>query len=250
MITGASSGIGEAFARALATRGMHLVLAARREERLLALADALAKAHGVETRVVPVDLRQPFGPATLWREAGRDREIHLLVNNAGFGLQGRFEDLPTERQLDLVRLNVNAVVELTALFLPAMQDRGEGGVINVSSAVAFQPVPLMAAYAASKAFVLSFSEALWSENLDLGVRVQALCPGGSPTEFQAVAGTRLPGLGVLPAAAIVEQSLHGLEGGRSVVVPGLANKGAPFAARILPRELMARAAQLFVEKLK
>ncbi len=250
VITGASAGLGEAFAHALAAKGMHLILAARREPRMRALADALAKSHGIETRVIAVDLGQEEGPERLFREASEGREIHLLVNNAGFGLQGRFEELALERQLAMIALDVSALTELTGLFLPAMQERGSGAILQVSSGVAFQPVPLMAAYAASKAFVLSLSEALAVENEDLGVRVMALCPGGVPTEFQEVAGARLPAVGVMPASAVVEQALRGLERGRSVVIPGLINKGAPLASRLLPRELVARAAKLFVERLK
>lgn len=250
VVTGASSGIGEAFARSLATRGMNLVLASRRESLLRALGDALEKAHGVQVAPVGVDLADPAGPERLFREATAGREVHLLVNNAGFGLDGRFEDLPLERQLELVRLNVGAVVELTGLFLPAMQERRAGGIVQVSSSVAFQPVPGLATYAASKAFVLSFAEALWGENEDLGVRVVALCPGGSPTEFQSVAGTGLPLVGVLPASTIAEEALRGLDRGCTVVVPGLVNKGAPLGARLLPRRTVVRAAKLFMERMK
>ncbi|HWV38719.1 MAG TPA: SDR family oxidoreductase [Vulgatibacter sp.] len=250
VVTGASSGIGEAFARALATRGMNLVLAARRTALLGALGDALEKAHGVRVAAVGVDLADPTGPERLFREATAGREIHLLVNNAGFGLDGRFEDLPLERQLELLRVNVSAVVELTGLFLPAMQERRAGGIVQVSSSVAFQPVPGLATYAASKAFVLSFAEALWAENEDLGVRVLALCPGGSPTGFQDVAGTGLPLVGVLPASEIAEAALRGLDRGCTVVVPGLVNKGAPLGARLLPRRAVVRAAKLFMERMK
>ena len=249
-ITGASSGIGEAFARALATRGMNLVLGARREALLRALADALEKAHGVRAVPVGVDLASPDGPERFFREATTGREIHLLVNNAGFGLDGRFEDLPLDRQLELVRLNVGAVVELTGLFLPPMQERRAGGIVQVSSSVAFQPVPGLATYAASKAFVLSLAEALWAENEDLGVRIVALCPGGSPTGFQAVAGTGLPMVGVLPASAIAEAGLEGLDRRCTVVVPGLVNKGAPLGVRLLPRRTVVRVAKLFMERMK
>ncbi|HEY0840425.1 MAG TPA: SDR family oxidoreductase [Vulgatibacter sp.] len=250
VVTGASSGIGEAFARSLAGRGMNLVLAARREPTLRALADALEKSHDVRVVAVGVDLSVAGGAERLFREATAGRDVHLLVNNAGFGLEGRYDELPLERQLAMIRLNVGAVAELTGLFLPPMQERRAGGIVQVSSSVAFQPVPNLATYAASKAFVLSLAEALWAENEDLGVRVMALCPGGSPTEFQATAGTGLPLVGVLPASTIAEQALRGLDRGCTVVVPGLVNKGAPLGARLLPRRMVVRAAKLFMERMK
>src|SRR5690606_15173381 len=158
LVTGASAGIGEAFARALAARGMHLVLSARREERLRALAEELRAAHGVRAETIAADLGAPGAASDLWAAASAGREIHLLVNNAGFGAQGRFDLVPRERQAEMVRLNCVALLELAHHALGPMRERGEGGMINVASIASFQPVPEMATYAATKAFVLSLSQ--------------------------------------------------------------------------------------------
>lgn len=250
LVTGASAGIGEAFAERLARRGMHLVLSARREERLRALADRLAAEHGVQIRVVPADLGEPGAPERLWEEASSGAPIHLLVNNAGFGAQGRFDALPLERQVEMVRLNCTAVLELAHHALRAMRARGEGGVINVSSIAAFQPVPELATYAASKAFVLSLSQALWAENRGSGVRVLALCPGRTPTEFQAVAGTGSTdgAFGVRTPAEVADAALDALERDRHTEVPGLENRLAAALVRVLPRSLLTRGLRRLVRR--
>ncbi|WP_373046152.1 SDR family NAD(P)-dependent oxidoreductase [Vulgatibacter sp.] len=247
LVTGASSGIGAAFAWALATRGMHLLLAARRAERLEALAAELSAAHGIEAIPLPCDLAEPAAPRLLWERASAGREIHLLVNDAGFGLQGRFDESPLERQLEMVRVNDLALTELCGRALPPMRARGAGGVINLGSVVGFLPVPGFAVYAASKAYVLTLSEALWEESRHDGVRVLALCPGGVGTEFQAVAGSDLPagGLGVLSPDQVAEAALHGLDRGVPVVVPGLANRAAAAAPRLLPRSWITRTSGWF-----
>jgi uncharacterized protein len=244
LVTGASSGFGDAFARALAARGMHLVLSARREDRLRALADAVERAHGVHTAVVPVDLAEPGAAERLWAQAADGRDIHLLVNNAGVGAAGRFDSVPLERHVAQVQLNVMAAMELAHMALTEMRPRGEGGIINVSSAAAFQPLPTNSTYAATKSFLLLLSEALWEENRHAGVRVLALCPGRSPTEFQQVAGTgtvtdSTPGMKT--PEEIVEAGLRGLEKGQSYVIPGLVNYVNSFAPSLLPRQLFMRA---------
>jgi short-subunit dehydrogenase len=250
LVTGASAGIGEAFAHALARRGMHVVLTARRAERLEELARALESRHGVRTAVVAADLGEPGAAERVWAEAGEGREIHLLVNNAGFGAKGPFVELDRARQVEMVRLNCTALMELMHLALPEMQARRAGGIVNVASIAAFQPVPLLAAYAASKAFVLSLSQAVADEARGSGVRVVALCPGPVLTEFQQVAGTELsPGSpGVLPAEEVAEAALEALEAGRDTVVPGAINHLGTVAARLFPRSWVLRAAKRMMKK--
>lgn len=245
LVTGASMGIGEAFARALAGRGMNLVLCARSADRLRSLADELAAEHGVRTHVVAADLARPGAPADAWARASDGRDIHLLVNNAGFGLHGRFEALPRDRQSEMVALNCTAVLELAHLALGAMRPRGEGGIVNVASVVAFQPVPWMAAYAATKAFVLSLSQALAEENRGSGVRVVCVSPGPTPSGFQATAGTtvhpRQPGW--LPPRAVADAALAALDAGRTRVAPGGANRLATVFGRLLPLGVTTRIAR-------
>lgn len=194
LITGASMGIGAAFARELAARGMNLVLVARSVDRLQALADELTPRHGIRVEVVPADLSQPDAGRAIAETCSRlGLEVHLLVNNAGFGTSGPFHTISPERERDEVMVNVLAVVDLTHRFLPGMRARKAGGIINVASTAAFQPIPYLAVYAASKAFVLSFSEALWAECQEEAVRVLALCPGpGGHAVFRAHAA---PGRG-------------------------------------------------------
>ena len=249
LVTGASAGIGEAFAHALAARGMHLVLTARREDRLRDLAPRLSDAHGVQTATVALDLAEPGAAERLWARAAEGRVIHLLVNNAGFGAQGRFDEIPRGRQVEMVQLNCTALLELCQLALPALRGRGDGGIINVSSIAAFQPVPSLATYAASKSFVLSLSQALWSESRDAGVRVLALCPGRTPTEFQEVAGTGSAegAFGYRTPAQVVEAGLHALERGSHTVVPGTENLLATWLVRLLPRSALTRALKRLVK---
>ncbi len=248
LVTGASSGIGEAFARALAARGMNVLLAARRAELLEALASELARKHGVQALALPADLA--VGAADLWARACADRDIDLVVNNAGFGLEGDAVELPIDRQLEMVRVNDLALLELCLLALPGMRARGRGGVINVSSIVGFVPVPGFATYAASKAFVLSLSESLWEEERHHGVRVVALCPGSVPTGFQGVAGSKVAGAGVRTPEQVVDAALHGLEAGAPTVVPGLPNQFAATAPRLFPRSLVTRVAGYVRSRIK
>lgn len=250
LVTGASAGIGESFARQLAARGMHLALCARREERLRTLAAELEGRHGVRTAVLPADLARPGEAARLWEAATAGREIHLLVNNAGFGAQGRFDALPLERQTEMVKLNVVALVELAHLALAHMRPRGEGGVVNVASIAAYQPVPELAVYAASKAFVASLSQALWSENREAGIRVLELSPGRTPTEFQEVAGTGPAhgAFGERSADYVVERGLAALEAGRISAIPGAENHLATWLVRLLPRSALTRALKRLVRR--
>lgn len=244
LVTGASSGIGEAFARALARRGRPLLLVARRADRLARLAEELGGPGRAD--VIALDLSRPDAGATLEAEvARRGLALDLLVNNAGAGLTGRFWELPLERQLAMVDLNSRAVVELTRRFVPGMIERRDGGVINVVSTAAFQPIPFFAVYAASKAFVLSFTEALAGELKGTGVVVQALCPGLTESEFQAVAGTdrvvfnRTP---AMKAEEVAERSLDALAKRRLRVIPGWRDRVMLRAQSLVPRAVVRRVA--------
>ena len=251
LITGASAGIGEAFARQLAAKGMHLVLAARREDRLRLLAEELEREHGVSVVPIASDLARPGEAERLWGRATEEgRTIQLLVNNAGFGARGRFAEIPLARQVEMVQVNCIAVLELAHHALRSMRERGGGGIVNVASIAAFQPVASLATYAASKAFVLALSESIWSEEREGGVRVVALCPGRTPTEFQAIAGTGSAdsAFGVRSADQVVAAGLEALERGRSYEVPGLENYLATWLVRVLPRSAVTRAVKKLVRR--
>jgi uncharacterized protein len=243
LITGASAGLGAEFARQLSAQGQRLVLVARRRERLDELAAQLGNA-----RALALDLSQPGAAARLMADiAGHDESIDLLVNNAGFGLSGQFAELDGERQREMIDLNCGALAELARAVLPAMIARQAGGILNVASTAAFQPGPGMAVYFATKAFVLSFSEALHDEAKPHGVKVSCLCPGPTRTEFRSVSGFdpkgRLAKLSA-DAASVVWAGLKGLERNQAVVVPGLSNKIISQAHRLLPRAVMRRAARM------
>ncbi len=252
LVTGASAGIGAAFARELAARGMKLVLTARREERLRALAEALAAAHGTECVVLPADLATAGAGEVLWTQASTGRDVHLLVNDAGFGLKGAFADLPLDRQAEMLRLNCGAPMELMHLALAPMRARGRGGIVNVDSIAGFQPIPMMAAYAASKAFLRALSQAVAAEVGDQGVRVVSVSPGPVATEFQSVAGTRVSErtLGIRTPEQVVAEALSALERGATSVVPGLVNAVAAVAVRMAPRSVVLRAARRVMTKLR
>ena len=243
LITGASAGLGEEFARQLAATGHRLVLVARRKARLDALAAELGNARAVE-----MDLSQTGATALLMANiAKHDETVELLVNNAGFGLSGRFEALEGLRQREMIDLNCGALTELAHAVLPAMIARGAGGILNVASTAAFQPGPGMAVYFATKDFVLSFSEALHDEAKGHGVKVSCLCPGPTRTEFRSVSGFAPKGpIGKISADAgsVVAAGLKGLDRNRAVVVPGLSNKIISQAHRLFPRAVMRRAARM------
>jgi hypothetical protein len=235
LVTGASSGIGAEFARALARDGLSCVLTARREDRLRALAQELERAHGVAARVVVADLAEPRGADRL-ADAVEDLEIAVLVNNAGFGYAGRFDKLDTERLRSLVHVNCVAPVVLTSRMLPKMRARGRGAVIITGSVAGHQPLPRLAAYSASKAFDRLLGEALWGEYRGTGIDVLVLEPGPTDTEFQAVAG-EIPHPGE-PADRVVEIALDAL-GRQPSVVSGWFNWARGQASRLLPRSTMA-----------
>lgn len=237
LVTGASAGIGAAFARALASAGVNVALTARREDRLRALA---AELTAVETRILPLDLAADGAPRRL-ADAVADLEIGVLVNNAGFGLAGRFERAPYEKLLEMVQLNCTAVMALSRLFLPPMQARGRGAMIVLASAAGYQPLALGAVYGATKAFDLMLAEALWAENRGRGVDVLAVSPGPVDTEFQAVAGER-PHAGARPEE-VVRVAFAAL-GKKPSVVVGRANKIRAWSVRLAPRAVVARLAEV------
>lgn len=240
VVTGGSTGIGAAFASELARRRARLVLVARGEERLRKLAASLTKAHGVQVEVLPEDLAKPGAAKRVYDAVhGKGLTVDVLINNAGFASHGPFETLSLETQREEIDLNVGALVELTHAFLPDIERR-QGGVIHVASTAAFQGVPFMAVYAASKAFVLSFSEALWAEYRERGVRVLALCPGATDTPFFERAGENAALGKKASAEDVVRVGLEAFDANRSYVVHGTGNYLTALSNRWFTREFMVR----------
>ena len=244
LITGASSGIGEAFARKLAARGRNVLLVARSEDKLIALCNELGRLTSIRARYVALDLQQPDAPLQLFEETmKRELEVEMLINNAGFGSMGEFAKLDLNRELEMIQLNVRSLVELAHRFLEPMRERNRGTIINVASTAGFQPVPYMATYAATKAFVLSFSEALWDENRVHGVHVMALCPGVTETNFFEAAGIdRPPMRTVQTPEEVVETALRALNRKKSLVISGWANWFVVEAERFVPRSAVVKVA--------
>jgi len=241
VITGASAGLGVDFARQLSAQGKQLVLVARRRDRLDALAAELGSARAVE-----MDLSEAGAADRLIADlTAHGEQVDLLVNNAGFGLTGRFAELDGPRQRQMIDLNCGALIELAHAVLPAMIERKQGRILNVASTAAFQPGPGMAVYFATKAFVLSFSEALHEEVKRHGVTVSALCPGPTATEFGEVAGfgpSNLLDKVAADSASVVRAGLAGLDNGKAVIIPGLMNKSTAQAHRFFPRSWVRKAA--------
>lgn len=245
LVTGASSGIGADIARSLAARGADLVVSARRADRLQALATELRAAHGVAVDVVPADLGTPDGATTLWAAATVLRPVDILINNAGFGHFRPFGDVDAARDAEMLQLNVGAVVELCHRLVAAVPSGKPGWILNVASIAAWQAAPNFATYGASKAFVRSFSEALHYELKPRGIKVSCLCPGGTHTEFHAVAGAgdygALARASMLPAATVAEKGVRAMLRGKKTLVTGLLNKIACFFTGLAPRGLSSRA---------
>lgn len=242
IVTGASSGIGAELAKLLAADHHDLVLVARREDRLRALAEELSHRHGVSADVVAIDLADPDAPAELVRRVD-GAEVDVLVNNAGFGLLARFSAGAWQDYAEMLRVNVVALTELTHSLLAGMVARGSGRILNVASTAAFQPGPGMAVYYASKAYVLSFSEALAVELAGTGVSVTALCPGVTDTGFQQRAhaeGILLTRAMRMPADVVARAGYHGMREGKSLVIPGATNKVGVQMLRVGPRWLVPR----------
>lgn len=248
LVTGASSGIGAAFARMLAGRGMHLVLVARREDRLNELAEELDTRHGTRCEIIVADLSEPGAAARVFETVcERNIEVDLLVNNAGFGFVGTVEDTRIDRMLQMIQLNIAALTDLTYRCLPGMIERKHGGVINVSSLAAFQPVAYMPTYSAGKAYVLHFSEALWAECREHGVTVMALCPGTTETEFFDVAGVTswLKKHKAHSTDYVVRKALKSFEKGKQCCVPGFTNKLILLSVRLARRKMVVRQSMRF-----
>jgi hypothetical protein len=246
LVTGASSGIGVELARLLAARGHGVTLVARREDRLRALADELATGTGVRTEVIAADLTDAASREGVVRQLDeRGLEVDILVNNAGFSTMGPVQRSDPDREVAMVRTDVEAVVHLCSIVVPGMVDRGRGAVLNVASTAAFQPIPGQAAYAASKAFVLSYSRAMGQELRGTGVTVTTLCPGPVETEFAEAAGIgddeageAMPKFMWVSAPDVAKAAVDGLDKGSPVVIPGAANRALAQVAHHTPRRLI------------
>jgi len=244
-VTGASSGIGYELAKILAREGHDVALVARSADQLAKISADLQDDFGVRALVVVADLSDPEAPERVFEQL-REAEfrVDVLVNNAGFGTMGRFSRSDTAAQVDMVAVNVSALTHLTRLYAEPMAQRGHGRIMNVASTAAFQPGPFMAVYFATKAYVLSFSEALAEELRGSGVTVTALCPGPTVTGFQKRAGMEHAPIGgrmvTGDAASVARVGYAGMMKGRRVVVPGLANRVGAFLPRLFPRALATR----------
>jgi uncharacterized protein len=244
LITGASAGIGAALARELAAGGTNLVLTARRRDRLAGLAGELSLKHGIRTLVCVADLARSSGPEEIFTfTEGKNISVDLLVNNAGFGAYGEFRKVPVDRLLEMVQVNVSAVVHLTHLYLPGMIARGSGDILILASTAAFQPVPYITTYAATKSFDLQFAEGLAEEVRHHGISVCALCPGSTESEFLEVAGqrhhTRRP---QETAQKVARVGLRALAAGKSSAISGFTNWLGAQSVRFVPRPMVTRIA--------
>jgi uncharacterized protein len=243
LITGASSGIGEAFARRLAAEKHDLVLVARSEEKLRVLRDELAAEHKITAHFIAIDLTGFEADKRLFEETEKNGiEVDWLINNAGFGSMGDFTKLELEKELQMIDLNISCLVSLTHRYLRKMRERRSGTIINVSSAAGFQPIPFMATYAATKSFVTAFSEAIAEENRPFGIQVMALCPGSTKTNFWAASNIeRASNLkGQQTPEEVVETALKGIGSGRSKIVSGWTNYIGAVVGSLAPNALTTR----------
>lgn len=252
LITGASTGIGRELARIASENGYDVALVARTAGSLKAVAADIERKTSRKAHVFPIDLSQPDAARTLFADVAQaGLNIEVLVNNAGFGLLGKFWELPEDQQMEMVQLNIGALTQLTRLYLPGMIDRRAGYIMNVGSTAAFQPGPLMAIYYASKAYVVSFSAAIHNEAKEFGVKVCCLCPGATRTEFDKRAGmekTKLFGGGPLMSAAEVAQiGWRAMKKGKPLVVSGRMNATMAFLTRFAPRQMAAGIARSLQE---
>lgn len=244
LITGASSGIGEAFARRLAAEGHDIFLVARTESKLIALCEELAIKHSVKADYFAADLSENSSEEVVFKvTTDRGITVDTLINNAGFGSMGDFTDLPLERELEMVDLNIRALVGLTHKYIAGMRDRKSGTIVNVSSAAGFQPIPFMATYAATKAFVTSFSEAIAEENRPFGIQVLALCPGSTETNFfEASKIDRMMQVkGQQTVDEVIETAIAAMNGRRTKIVSGWTNWFVATASNFAPNFVITRA---------
>lgn len=243
LITGGSVGIGAALADVFAARGHDLILVSRNREKLETRGRELRERFGVDVVCLPEDLADPHGPRRVYEAVtGRGLDVHYLVNNAGVGVYGKFAATDLNAELNMIQLNVTAVVELTKRFLPAMIARRAGRILNVASMAAFVPGPWMSVYFATKAFLLSFSQAIDYELKPNGISVTTLCPGPTESEFKVRAGSersRLFDAFVMDAPRVARVGYDGMMKGKSVAIPGIRNKLIPVGVRVTPRRLIA-----------
>ncbi|HEY2351865.1 MAG TPA: SDR family oxidoreductase [Candidatus Acidoferrum sp.] len=243
LVTGASAGIGVALANELAAGGTNLILTARRKERLESLANELSAKHKIKTLVIAADLAEPSAPEKIhdFTEAQKV-EVQLLINNAGFGAYGELPSVETGRLLDMVQVNCTAVLHLTRLYLPAMVARRGGDILILASTASFQAVPYISTYAATKAFDLLFAEGLAEEMKPYGIRVCALCPGSTESEFHTVAGQERFMRKSETAEKVARTGLQALAAGKSYVISGLGNYLGAHGERLVPRKMVTRIA--------
>lgn len=253
LITGASTGIGLDLAR-LAARDFDLIIIARDKAKLEQVAAQLEDQHGSRVHVVPADLAHADAPARIFAEIGqRGLRVDVLINNAGFGAYGAFADTNAQTQLEMIQVNVTAVTHLTRLALPGMLERRHGRIMNVASTAGFQPGPLMAVYYATKAYVISFSEAIANELKGSGVTVTCLCPGATETEFAKRADmgeSRLFKLGAMRSANVARAGYEGMLQGKTLIIPGLKNRVLAQSVRFTPRKMVTAIARSLQEKVK
>lgn len=254
LITGASAGIGYELSRCFAADHHDVILVARQEQKLRKVADELTREFHIATKVWVADLAQPDAPQRIAERVRAEAlPVDFLVNNAGFGLGGKFVETNLATELEMIQVNIASLVQLTKLFLPDMLARKSGRIMNVASTAAFQPGPLMAVYYATKAFVLSFSEAIGNEVAGTGVTVTTLCPGPTASEFQArahIENTRLVKgklLGLMSAEAVARVGYQGMLRGKRLVIPGVMNKLGVQGTRLSPRRLSAQVARMLQE---
>ncbi len=244
LVTGASSGIGADIARELARRGHGVTLVARREDRLAELAETLQREHGVRTETIGCDVGDTAAREQMIAELDRrELTVDVLVNNAGYGSGGRFQDLDPASEVEMVRVNVDAPHALCAVYVPRMIERGRGAILNVASVVAFQPLPRQATYCATKAFVLSFTEALHADLHGTGVTATALCPGATKTEFFQTGGMGkdeqgIPSFALMDSAEVARTGVEAMVKGQRSVVPGLFNTVTAVSGRMTPRNVL------------
>ncbi|OES45560.1 SDR family NAD(P)-dependent oxidoreductase [Domibacillus iocasae] len=246
LITGASSGLGLEFAKIFAEAEYNLVIVARSKDKLEAFADSYPN---TEMKIMAKDLSKPGAPKEVAEELDRlGIQVDVLINNAGFGLLGSFAELSLEKQTEMMQLNMTALTELTHLFLLGMLERNSGRILNVASMAAFQPGPMMAVYFATKAFVLSLSEALAEELVHTNITVTALCPGATKTNFGTVASVEETKMfsQAMPAAQVAKEAVNGLLQGKRVVITGNRNKAGAFASKLLPRSTTAKVVKSFI----
>ncbi|MEM7008999.1 MAG: SDR family oxidoreductase [Thermodesulfobacteriota bacterium] len=247
LITGASSGIGLGLAKLFAADGSDLVLVARREERLNELAEELKSEHGIQVHVLPKDLTKKAAPKEIFSHLNKENiQIDVVVNNAGFGNKGHIADLDTDLQLDMIQVNLVALTHLTRLFLPGIIERGHGGILNVGSLAGFQPGPNLAVYFATKAFVLSFTEALAEETSNPDIKISCLAPGPVKTEFgekSDLEDSLLFKVSLMDMEPVVKAGYDGFRNGQTIVIPGIKQQIVPFLNRFTPRLIVRKIAK-------